>query len=234
MSRFLLPESPSCGLDVQADAGGVHYNSGILNRAFYLLAAGLPGAIGRLDAERVFYRALALHLTSNAQFVDVRLAAVASAQELFGAGSSQALRTAEAFDTVEIYDGAGTGQGAPLPPVAAPDSTLFVRFESSVSTQFLMRRETALGDPAGGTPLSFYDVGWKVSSVTRDGSVAWFVDSIDDACAIETDADTVTFPAQQESCAGLIGLIASLAVSPDGNTLAVVLQDPDARRTRWS
>ena len=226
MSRFLLPESPSCGLDVQADSGGVHLNSGILNRAFYLLAAGLPGAIGRLDAERVFYRALALHLTSNAQFVDVRLAAVASAQELFGAGSNQALRTAEAFDTVEIYDGAGTGQGAPLPPVAAPDSTLFVRFESSLSTQFLWRRETALGDPTGGKPLSFYDVGWKASSVTRDGSVAWFVDSIDDACAIETDADTVAFPAQQEVCAGLAGFIASLAVSPDGNTLAVVLQDP--------
>ena len=73
MSRFLLPSSPSCGPSVALDDGGVHFNSGIVNRAYYLLAAGLPGAIGRRDAEHIFYRALALHLTANAQFVDVRL-----------------------------------------------------------------------------------------------------------------------------------------------------------------
>ena len=226
MSRFLLPDNPSCGTNVELDSGGVHYNSGIVNRAFYLLAAGLPGAIGRVDAEHVFYRALALHLTANAQFVDVRLAAIASAQEHFGAGSNQALRTAEAFDTVEIYDGAGTGQGAPLPPLPADDSTLLVRYYPPLATQFLWRRENLLGDPAGGTPLSFYDVAFKLSSATRDGSLAWFVDSLDDACLIATDADTVSNPADQEVCAGLQGLIASLAVSPDGNSLAVVLQDP--------
>ena len=226
MSRFLLPSSPSCGPSVALDAGGVHFNSGIVNRAFYLLAAGLPGAIGRLDAEHIFYRALALHLTANAQFVDVRLAAVASAQELFGAGSSQALRTAEAFDTVEIYDGAGTGQGAPLPPLPAADSTLFVRFYPPQATQFLWRRETLLADPTTGFPLTFFDVGQKVSSATRDGSLVWFVDSIDDACLIATDADTFADPNTQESCAGLAGHIGSLAVSPDGNKLAVVLQDP--------
>jgi hypothetical protein len=57
----------------------------------------------------------------------VRLAAVASATELFGAGSPQALRTAQAFDEVEIFDGAGSGPPVPLPPQEGEDSTLFVR-----------------------------------------------------------------------------------------------------------
>jgi hypothetical protein len=213
MSRFLLATHPLCGPTVLADSGGVHLNSGILNRAFFLLAAGLPDAIGTVDAERIFYRALALHLTSNANFLDVRLACVSAATDLFGAGSSQVLRTAEAFDTVEIYDGAGTGDGGGLPPLPAADSTLLIR---GSTVKYLDRRETALGDPPSGSPLSYFDVALRRVSPTRDGSLVWFVDSLFDACVILTDADPISNPAEQESCAGLQGKIASIATSPDG------------------
>lgn len=223
MSRFLLPTHPLCGPSVVNDAGGVHLNSGILNRAFFLLAAGLPNALGTVDAERIFYRALALHLTSNANFLDVRLACVSAATELFGAGSSQVLRTAEAFDTVEIYDGAGTGDGGTLPPLPAADSTLLLR---GGALKFLDRRETLLGDPPAGSPLSYWDVALRRVSPTRDGSLVWFVDSLFDACVIATDADPISNPAEQESCAQLQGQIASIATSPDGNLLALVAQDP--------
>ena len=224
MSRFLLPTHPLCGPTVENDADGVHVNSGILNRAFYLLAAGLPGALGTVDAERIFYRALALHLASNANFLDVRLACVSAATELFGAGSSQALRTAEAFDTVEIYDGAGTGDGGTLPPLPAADSTLFL---NGSTVKFLRRRETALGDPSTGSSLSFWDVAQKRVSPTRDGSLVWFVDSLFDACVILTDADPISNPeTDAESCVGLFGIFASIAVSPDGNHVAFVEQDP--------
>jgi len=224
MSRFLLASHPTCGVIVAADEGGVHLNSGILNRAFYLLAVGLPGALGTTQAEQIFYRALTLHLTSTAQFVDVRLAAVASAAELFGPGSAQVLRTAQAFDEVEIFDGAGSGPPVPLPPLEGEDSTLFVRRPVSPPTFFLMRREDDLLDPPSGANLSTWDVRAKRASVTRDGSTAWFVDSLDDLCVVETDA-TPGLPGEEELCFGLPGLIASLAISPDGNFLAVVMNE---------
>ena len=60
------------------DHGGVHTNSGIPNRAAYLLAEGLSQeglgqSIGRDKTEQVFYRALLL-LTANADYLDARTA----------------------------------------------------------------------------------------------------------------------------------------------------------------
>lgn len=108
MSEMVAPDDPWLDRLPGRDSGGVHVNSGIVNRAFYLLAEGLPGAVGMEDAERIFYRALTLHLTSNAGFLDARLACIESARELFGEGSPQVRRTIEAFDEVEIVDDAPT------------------------------------------------------------------------------------------------------------------------------
>ena len=88
---------------VNRDNGGVHINSSIVNYAYYLLAAG-PDGIGLNDAEKIFYRALTVHLTPSSQFLDARLACIQAAEELFGAKSFQAARVATAFDAVEIYD----------------------------------------------------------------------------------------------------------------------------------
>ena len=76
--------------------------------AFYLLAEGLPGAIGIADAEIIYYRTLTTKLFREAEFTDTRLGAIASAEELFGVGSVQALKTAESFDAVEIFDTVST------------------------------------------------------------------------------------------------------------------------------
>ena len=86
------------------DNGGVHINSTIFSHAYYLLAVGLKGAIGVPPAEKIFYRALTVHLSPSSQFVDARLACIQAAEELFGAKSAQAKRVAAAFDTVEIFD----------------------------------------------------------------------------------------------------------------------------------
>jgi len=103
MSEFIGPYDPLLDLFVDRDYGGVHLNTTIPGHAFYLLAAGLDGAIGNADAEAVFYRALAFHLVANSQFVDVRLACIQAAEELFGVDSIQAQKTEEAFDAVEIF-----------------------------------------------------------------------------------------------------------------------------------
>jgi bacillolysin len=86
------------------DNGGVHINSTIVSHAYYLLAAGLQGAVGVQQAEKIFYRALTVHLSPNSQFLDARLACIQAAEELFGAQSAQLRQVSAAFDAVEIFD----------------------------------------------------------------------------------------------------------------------------------
>lgn len=102
MSQYV--NGPILNNFINRDNGGVHINSGIVNRAFYLLAAGLKGAIGLRAAEKIFYRALTIHLTPNSQFLDARLACIQAAEELYGATSTRVKQVAAAFDAVEIFD----------------------------------------------------------------------------------------------------------------------------------
>ncbi len=84
------------------DNGGVHINSGIPNRAFYLFA----NAVGRSMAERVYYRALTTYLTRSSQFADCRNAVVKAATDLGDASVVNAANSA--FDTVGIGSSGGT------------------------------------------------------------------------------------------------------------------------------
>lgn len=88
--------------------GGVHINSGIVNRAFYLFASN--GNVGKARAERVYYKALDRYLTRSSQFIDARLAIVRAAEEEYG--TTVAAAAENAFSAV------GIGAGAPTPPPA--------------------------------------------------------------------------------------------------------------------
>ncbi len=94
----------------QEDNGGVHINSGITNRAFYLIASN----IGLEKAEQIYYRALTTYLTRSAQFVDARLSIVQSAKDLHGENSNEVSIANQAFDAVGIIlqdNGGNTGGG---------------------------------------------------------------------------------------------------------------------------
>ncbi len=76
-----------------ADNGGVHLNSGIANLAYYLLVNGgthprgktsvnVTG-IGLAKAERIFYRALSVYMTSSTNFEGARNATAQAAQDLY-------------------------------------------------------------------------------------------------------------------------------------------------------
>lgn len=67
------------------DNGGVHYNSGIPNHAYYLMVQ----AIGRDDAEAIVYRALTEKLESDSNFEDFRTALLEVARELYGEDSPE-------------------------------------------------------------------------------------------------------------------------------------------------
>ena len=80
------------------DHGGVHYNSGIPNHAYYLMVQ----AIGRDAAEAIVYRALTEELDEHSNFEDFRTASLAVAQRLWGEDSPEYRGTNESFAAVGL------------------------------------------------------------------------------------------------------------------------------------
>ena len=150
------------------DHGGVHVNSGIPNKAFYLFANS--AGVTTEEAGQVYYRALTNYLTRNAQFIDCRLAVIKAAEDLFGgAGNAKALAAAAAFDAVGI----GSGTATPPPPTQNPVS----------GTSYLTLLELSSGalwrSGAGGlnpTQISATPVNSR-PSVSDDGLTIFYVDA---------------------------------------------------------
>lgn len=214
MSEFVaLPNTDD------SDHGGVHINSSIINHCFWQLAEGLPSAIGRADAARIFFRTLTAHLQPQSQFVDARLGAIASAEALFGTGSTQAAATAAAFDAVEILAAPQTPPPPSVPVVQAPDSTLFVATDPLFGEPALYRSEAALGDPPDGT---FFTFGTLVSrpAISGDGEEVLYVSADHDLCYTQTGDPSA------DRCFGFAGQVQSVAISPDGHFGAFVFRDP--------
>lgn len=200
-----------------SDHGGVHVNSTIISRAFYLLAEGLPGSLGIGPAEKIFYRALALHLLAQSQFVDVRLAAIASADELYGRGSAASRKTAEAFDGVEILASPATAPPSAIPVIAAADS--FVSIEPGPFGGYeVWRREDALNDTTFGRQIVTQA---KKSRPAIDGGGGYvlYITAANDLAGFET-----SFPANRRTL-GRPGRIHAVAGSPNGRFVALVLRD---------
>jgi hypothetical protein len=220
MSEFvLLPDSQS------SDHGGVHLNSTIIGHAFWWLAEGGDQPIGTGDAGAIFYRAMTIHLHKESQFIDMRLACLASAEELFGAGSVQYASTAGAFDRVEIFDRPSSVRPAPIGAVAGADAVLYLAAQSNgvsgtVEGPYVYRHESALGDAEGGVVMELGKApGYGRISVAGDGALA--------LCVTE-DHDVALFPTaapggQNVSYLSLPGSVWSAAVSPDGQRFAYVL-----------
>lgn len=93
----------------------VHYSSGVANHFFYLLSEGSGSAltntcntgltvngIGRAAAEKIWYRALTVYMTSSTNYAGARAATVSAANDLFGAGSAQATAVANAWAAVKV------------------------------------------------------------------------------------------------------------------------------------
>lgn len=80
----------------------VHYSSGLANQFFYLLSEGGTNrtsnqtvtGITRAKAEKIWYRALTVYMTSGTNFAGARVATLNAASDLYGATSAE--RTAVA------------------------------------------------------------------------------------------------------------------------------------------
>lgn len=87
------------------DNGGVHINSGITNRAFFLFASN--ASVGKDKAEQVYYKALRDYLVKSSKFTDLRIAVLQASNDLYGATVAQA--AASAFDVVGIVGNQPSG-----------------------------------------------------------------------------------------------------------------------------
>lgn len=83
------------------DNGGVHINSGIPNRAFYLAAKAIGGYAWQ-KAGLIWYRTLNGSLSPSADFQTMANATTTIAGSLFGANSAEKQAVVEAWNTVGI------------------------------------------------------------------------------------------------------------------------------------
>jgi bacillolysin len=90
------------------DNGGVHINSGIGNKAAYLLSQGgthygvKVTGIGTAKTGKIYYRALTQYLTPSSNFSQLRSAAVQAATDLYGAGSAEVASVNAAYNAVGV------------------------------------------------------------------------------------------------------------------------------------
>lgn len=91
-----------------SDNGGVHTNSGIINKAAYLISQGgthygiTVTGIGNDKLGAIFYRANTTYYTSSTNFSLARAGAVQAAKDLYGATSTEANTVSQAFTAVGV------------------------------------------------------------------------------------------------------------------------------------
>lgn len=98
-----------------ADYGGVHTNSGVQNKWFYLLTDGDEGTndngysyqvtgIGIEKSQQIAYHTLAEYATNESQYADIRLASLQAAKDLYGENSAEVQTVNAAWLAVGVGD----------------------------------------------------------------------------------------------------------------------------------
>lgn len=195
------------------DNEGVHINSGIGNYAYYLYAT----SITKEKAEQVFYRALTNYLTSKSQFIDLRIAVIQAAKDLYGDSSTEVVEAGNAFDAVGIYDEESIDYAQDYP--VNPGQDYLLTYDVDVTNSNTLYRSSITG-------TDFYalsDTATKGSvSVSDDGSEAVFVATDDKIKVISTDPNDI-----QEFYLSDEAFFDNVAISKDGNRLAAISTEID-------
>ncbi|MDM5187079.1 M4 family metallopeptidase [Bacillus sp. DX4.1] len=91
-----------------SDNGGVHTNSGIINKAAYLLANGgthygvTVNGIGKDKVGAIYYRANTVYFTESTTFSQARAGLVQAAADLYGANSAEVTAVKQSYDAVGV------------------------------------------------------------------------------------------------------------------------------------
>jgi Zn-dependent metalloprotease/PKD repeat protein len=195
------------------DNGGVHINSGIGNYAYYLFAMDMT----REKAEQVFYRALVYYLKKTSRFIDFRIAVIQAATDLYGSSSPEALKAAEVFDKVGIYEDDQVNYAQDYP--VNPGQDYLLSYDTNESDPATLYRSSTSG--TGFVALTNTEMKGKVS-VADDGSFAAFVRADSKIGALSLDPGN---PA--EITISDEAFWDNVAVSKDGNRLAAISNQID-------
>ncbi|MBT2163107.1 M4 family metallopeptidase [Zobellia barbeyronii] len=194
-----------------ADNGGVHINSGIVNRAYYLIAT----EISKEKAEQIYYRALETYLTVSSQFVDLRIAIIQSATDLHGENSQEVTAVETAFDTVGITEGVSTDTDNDIPTVEGEEFILSI----DVSDTNPVNLYTSDTEATKYYPLSQTGIGRK-PNVADDGSFAIYVTDESKVNSMILDLNNPV-----EEVVSDDAIWAGVALSKDGTKLASIVND---------
>lgn len=107
-TKYNDPDHYSVRYTGTEDNGGVHINSGIINKAAYLLAVGgthygvtVPG-IGNDKVGQIYYRANTVYLTASSTFTQARAALVQAAADIYGVGSAEVDAVNKSYDAIGV------------------------------------------------------------------------------------------------------------------------------------
>lgn len=193
------------------DNGGVHINSGIVSYAYYLYAT----AVTKNKAEKVFYQALDKYLTKTSQFIDLRIAVVQSATDLYGAGTQEVVKAGESFDAVGVYEEKQVDKTQDYNVNPGTEYILCYNTDNSSSATLALFNGTSL------QTLSTTVMKGKASA-TDDGASAVFVSS--DSKIRYKSLD----PLQPEVLLSDQAFWDNVAISKDGKRLAAISTEVDA------
>ncbi len=90
------------------DNGGVHYNSGVQNYWYYLIANGASGtnevsnafniaSLGFTKSAKIAYRTLSVYLVNSSNYADARTYSILSATDLYGQCSNEVVQVTNAW-----------------------------------------------------------------------------------------------------------------------------------------
>lgn len=195
------------------DNGGVHINSGIPNHAYYLFAT----AIGKDDAEQIFYDALANYLVASSQFIDLRAAVVQATIQEFGNGSSQVDAANNAFNAVGIGEGGGNDYQEDVS--VNPGDDFIMWSDLGLSTVNNSQTDGTLDGTISNTDHI------SRPSVSDDGQFVQFVNTSNQI--VEVNIDWSTGEIVSESVIQSETIWRNVAISKDGSKLAAITTDND-------
>ncbi len=218
----------------EGDWGGVHVNSGIPNRAAWLVAEGLETSIGRLKTEQIWYRALTTYLTASSEFAEARTATLQAAADLHGENSAEAATVALAWDSVGVAADSGApepGPGRAIESVPGEDYVAYLSPAAGARNRVYLQRIPE--------PFSAYDAALdlgplnspqfaretRLAPVTDDGGLyLFYVGGNGNVYTIRPDGGNSAF---LES-----GNASTIAVSPDRRYFAFVTTSLKDRNIR--
>lgn len=204
-------------MDISDDNGGVHVNCGIINKVTSLIG----NAIGKDKLEKIYYRVLAnRYLNKQSQFVDMRLAAIKSATELYGASSNETNAVRTAFTAVGLLGDDPTQPNDDIPPVVGQE---WIAMVDAVGKNLHIAKpkiQNMQTDVVKLTNTTVSVANGCVITAPENGSYILFIDGQNKLRGIKPDGTDEQYISNE-------AIWRSISISPDGNKIALTSTNND-------